>query len=393
MVAFIHRVSLLVLVLSLVGCETQGEIGTNDAVQLNTTAPDQNLPVATIPGNMASAESTEKPLTLPAEPDRPATLARRMIYMGEMNLLAFNINSVLEQVRATATSLGGYMSALEGRSITVRVPVAKFDDLVSSVSKMGEVISKQIKAADVTEELLDLNIRLENAEKSRQRLLDHLKDSNKMEDTIKIEAELQRVTEAIELMKGRLRYLGDQVAYSTLRVTVNSPLPQHNEQLQIPFAWVRDIGAGLASGSVESAPMRGGLFDHGAKFELPKTYIRYFDSETLTQAMNASGVFIKLQQIPNYDKGDASLWADFAKRILKEQRSVNITQETTLTLANGDVAQMIRGEHNVGQRQSYVLAILSHEKQIYVFEAWGPSEAFDPDWPAIQRAIQTLHTK
>ena len=78
---------------------------------------------------------------------------------------------------------------------------------------------------------------------------------------------------------------------------------------------------GLASGSVAPVPLKGGFFNRGARFELPKSYVRYFDSEQLTQAMSADGMFIKLQRFPNYDSGDASFWSSLAKRVLMEQRS------------------------------------------------------------------------
>jgi Domain of unknown function (DUF4349) len=357
----------------------------------------------TLPGNVgdrgpsrgAPEQPQPAPLQADADPDRPTTQRQRqIIYTADVNLLAFNVNSVIEQVRTIATQMGGYMTALERQSITVRIPAARFDELINQVSRMGEVLAKNIKAADVTEELRDLNIRLENAERTRQRLLDHLKDSNKMEDTLKIEAELARVTESVEVMKGRMRYLGDQVAYSTVRVNVNSPMPQRSEHIQIPFAWVREIGVGLASGSVAPVPLKGGFFNRGARFELPKSYVRYFDSEQLTQAMSADGMFIKLQRFPNYDSVDASFWSSLAKRVLKEQRSVTITEESKQRLRNGDEATIIRGQRDVGgMKQSYALAIVAKQKTIHVFEAWGPTEQFSEDWSELQKSIETLQTK
>jgi hypothetical protein len=217
-----------------------------------------------------------------------------------------------------------------------------------------------------------------------------------MEDTLKIEAELARVTESIEVMKGRQRYLNDQVAFSTVRVNVNSPLPQRgSEQIQIPFAWVRDVGVGVASGSVAPVPLRGGFFDRGARFQLPKSYVRYYDSDQLTQAMSADGMFIKLQRVNNYDSGDASFWANLAKRVLKEQRSVAMSEETRRQLKNGDEAMVLRGTRDVSgsAKQSYVLAIVAKQKSIHVFEAWGPSEQFERDWSMLSNAIDTLQTK
>jgi len=60
----------------------------------------------------------------------------------------------------------------------------------------------------------------------RKRLEALLSKSEKMEDTIKLEQELERVTQTIELIKGKLQYMQDQIAFSTIRVDLNSPRPQ-----------------------------------------------------------------------------------------------------------------------------------------------------------------------
>ena len=86
------------------------------------------------------------------------------------------------------------MQEVAGASVTVRVPAAQFDQAVRAVEKTGEVVDRQLKASDVTEEMRDLHIRLDNAEKLRQRLLGILEKSQKVEDAIKVEAELARVS-------------------------------------------------------------------------------------------------------------------------------------------------------------------------------------------------------
>src|SRR5262249_33597550 len=136
----------------------------------------------------------------------------------------------------------------DSTSIIVRVPAAGFADLVASVAKLGDVTQQQIRAQDITEEMRDLRIRLDNALQTRQRLLAILERSTRVEDTLKIEAELQRITETIELIKGKLQLLESQVAYSLLKVQVNSPLPQKQLVAQIPFEWVRHLGEGVTSG-------------------------------------------------------------------------------------------------------------------------------------------------
>ncbi len=334
------------------------------------------------------------PAAAALEPEKPAVVNRRqMIYAGDIRLTAFAADAAIDQVRALAESMGGFLTSREGSSVTVRVPATSFDALVGKVKQLGKVVSESVKASDVTEELFDLQTRIDNATKTRERLLDHLSKSAKMEDTLKIEEALARVSEELERMKGRQKFLADQVAFSTLRVTVNSPMPQQeNQQQQIPFSWVRELGAGLVSGEVANFPQKGGFFDKGARFDLPPGYIRYYDTEQMTQVMSADGMFMKLQKLDNYDEGDLLFWSKLARRVLSEQRAVNIEAESEAAVAGGTKAVVLRGTREIGasDKRGYQLAIVRTKKNVFALEMWGPLDTFNRDRAALDKAITTL---
>ncbi|MEI8197027.1 MAG: DUF4349 domain-containing protein, partial [Phycisphaerae bacterium] len=183
----------------------------------------------------------------------PATQpARIVIYSASLDVVVADVARSLEVMRATAESLGGYMQELDKLSITVRVPAARFTAAVAIAERLGEVTDRNIKAQDITEQMRDLKIRLDNAEQVRLRLKDLVAKSEKMKDTLEIEKELERVTETIELLKGKIQFLSQQAAYSTLKVTFNSPLPQQHMVAVIPFAWVRNLGDGLVAAAAEA---------------------------------------------------------------------------------------------------------------------------------------------
>jgi hypothetical protein len=141
--------------------------------------------------------------------------------------------------------LGGYLSQRNDQTIVVRIPAEHFDTLVGEVEGMGTVLSRQVRAQDVTAQYRDLRIRIENAERSRQRLLALLEKAEKMEDVLKIETQLTRVTAELESMKGQLRLLADQIALSTLTIELRSnappPRPVHTRQWS-RFEWINAVG-------------------------------------------------------------------------------------------------------------------------------------------------------
>ena len=73
-------------------------------------------------------------------------------------------------------------------------------------------------AEDVSEEYHDAEVRLSNMKATRQRLQDFLAKSANVNDMLTLERELERVSMEIDRVEGRMRYLREHVAFSTLVV-------------------------------------------------------------------------------------------------------------------------------------------------------------------------------
>ncbi len=80
-----------------------------------------------------------------------------------------------------------------------------------------------VRGEDVTEEYLDLRIRLDNLEKARLRYLDLLNKAQNVGETLAVEKELERITMEIERLKGRIGYLERVVRFSTIQVVFERP--------------------------------------------------------------------------------------------------------------------------------------------------------------------------
>ena len=104
--------------------------------------------------------------------------------------------------------------------VVIRVPSQNFDKLLADVcSGVEKIDSKNINVNDVTEEFLDIQARLKTKKELEQRYLDLLNKANKVSDILEIEREAGTLRADIESIEGRLKYLADQVDYSTLNVT------------------------------------------------------------------------------------------------------------------------------------------------------------------------------
>lgn len=110
----------------------------------------------------------------------------------------------------------------EEAQLLIKLPPMHFMTLLDELNKIGKVESKSITEEDVTEEYYDVKARLANARKVQDRLFSILKKANKVEDILKVEKEIERVGEKIEVLEGKIRYFDSKVDYSRISVTIYS---------------------------------------------------------------------------------------------------------------------------------------------------------------------------
>ena len=87
---------------------------------------------------------------------------RLIMYDATLHVVVPDAGSALSAIRTMATALGGYMQSLTGNAIVLRIPEPRLNDAIRQVEQMGEIAFRQITGTDVTEEMLDLDIRLKN---------------------------------------------------------------------------------------------------------------------------------------------------------------------------------------------------------------------------------------
>lgn len=116
----------------------------------------------------------------------------------------------------TEDSQSDYEQAAEHR-VTIRVPAGNFDALLEAISKGADKLkSKNINAQDVTEEYMDVTARIKTKKELESRYQQLLQKATKVEEMLMIEREMGTLRTDIESIEGRLRYLKDRVAFSTL---------------------------------------------------------------------------------------------------------------------------------------------------------------------------------
>jgi hypothetical protein len=227
------------------------EEGLSDGDAAPMEAPAAPPPPPMAPGSPGGAappvatpapEPTPPPVETRTEP-RDQTKAPLLIYSATLTMAVFGTDQALEAVEKLAKDKRGYLVRRSDQSITIRVPASVFEETLNGVGKLGDELHRDVSARDVTEEYSDLEIRLRNAEVVRARLEALLARSNNVEEALAVERELERVTRTIEQIKGRLKLLGELVAFSTITVNFRPhAVDRVNPDVPLPFDWLRQLG-------------------------------------------------------------------------------------------------------------------------------------------------------
>ncbi len=106
-------------------------------------------------------------------------------------------------------------------TLKIRVPNTQFDTFIQGIENgIGDIKSKSINIQDVTEEYSDNTIRLENKLAYLNKYKEILKKATSVKGIIEVQDKIRYIEVEIESKKGRLKYLDDQIRYSTLQLTL-----------------------------------------------------------------------------------------------------------------------------------------------------------------------------
>lgn len=153
----------------------------------------------------------------------------KIIKTGNIGLLVDDIENSRNQVDELLEKYQGYyanesFNDFDHESVynlTARLPAASFESFIKGVEECGDrVVSKNISARDVTEEYIDLEMRLNNRRSYLDRYNDLLQQARSVADILEIQEKTRILEEEIESVEGRLKYLEGQVGYSTLHITL-----------------------------------------------------------------------------------------------------------------------------------------------------------------------------
>ena len=113
--------------------------------------------------------------------------------------------------------------------IVVKVPSDKLDVFVAEIETMGKVTSKSVRARDVTEEIIDVDAKLNNLRVLREKYRALLIQTKNITEILEIEKELNRLQTEIDAVAGKQKALKNDTEFAEVNIelkeaTIYGPL-------------------------------------------------------------------------------------------------------------------------------------------------------------------------
>ncbi len=166
------------------------------------------------------------------------TRERSLIRTGRLELEVDDFERAQTNLTETTESYGGFVSDSQRELhridnetyltgvIVLRVPSENFSAVLTRAESEGTVLSADTEVQDVTDQLVDLNARLDNLRAERDQLRTLYRRANDTEDVLAVQRRLSDVQEEIERLDARKQSLERRVALSTIRVELREERPE-----------------------------------------------------------------------------------------------------------------------------------------------------------------------
>lgn len=174
-------------------------------------------------------------------PEEAAAFAasHMIIKNADVKLLVEDTDIAIDRSTQIVGDVGGYIISsrvwyqpwYDGENykyatITLGVPVDQFERTLSRLRGLSvRVLDETASGEDVTDQYVDLQSQLTNLQATRDRIKSFLDQATNVDEALRINQELANVEAQIEEIQGRMNYLKDRSAYSTITINFEPVLP------------------------------------------------------------------------------------------------------------------------------------------------------------------------
>jgi hypothetical protein len=344
----------------------------SDSSRSRAPAPPPPAPAAMMDASSGSAPEGNQ--ASQAQPEQPKP-ERMVHYDGWMRLRVTKVQDLLDSVATMAEELGGKVERMAGGTITVAVPVERFEEAFDAITELGDLLDKSITATDITDQFTSTELRLRTAETTRTRLQQLLAKATDEREKLQLLREIARLTEEIDLLKSKVELLATLASFS--RITVEAVPRQavgQGDQRQEPWGlgWIQRL-----------SPFRQDVVATGKllKLEVPEGFVA-LDIKKRFVAESADGVVLRSGKLVNEPLGDTAFWMTAIQQRLEPE----FTEAERSSLGDYEVITLTQGSD---EPYVYVVAVRAQDDWVEIIEVYYPGlEQRERHGAAVRGAIQ-----
>ena len=247
---FIFTAVVLCAILGLTGCAAAAPTAPPDAAldatsaPAATQAPEAELPASSDNAGLAApAPAATSGAVVQTGPDRVAnnlpSADHMIVKNGNIKLLVKDTDRALDGVTQIVSDVQGYIVSsrvwyqdyfgtnYKYATLTMGVPVDQFENAQRRLRGLAiRVTDDNATGEDVTDQYVDLQSQLTNLEATRDRIKGFLDQAKTVDEALRINQQLSDVESQIEQIKGKMNYLSNRSAFSTITIDLEPDLPQ-----------------------------------------------------------------------------------------------------------------------------------------------------------------------
>lgn len=204
--------------------ESMGEVSQTDGAGMRSMEPPSR----------GMAAPTAEMMDAPVPGTEVGQATPQLVKRATLVLTLTEIDGAMAQVQTVVRQAQGDLLQLEDSRrpegtahrvyMTLRVPQAQLDPTLAALRELGTVQSQSLSAEDVSSQLVDLEARIKNLRQSEEALQSIMERSGEISHVLEVARELGNVRDSIERLSAQQQNLQRQVAYSTIDLTLQSPI-------------------------------------------------------------------------------------------------------------------------------------------------------------------------
>lgn len=212
---------------------------------------EEYAPTANVSGNQQQKQDI-------ASAPLPEVVSPKLIRTADLRFQVKDIQLSGENIEKLAVAYKAYVSNASlnstnyesNNTMTIRVPSENFDVLLKAISKESIFMERRnVSTQDVTEEFVDITTRLKTKKEVEARYIEILRTKAKtVKEILEAEEQIRQIREEIESREGRLKYLQNQVSYSTITVQIFEQIEYRESPQELTETFGSKASSGFSQG-------------------------------------------------------------------------------------------------------------------------------------------------